>query len=515
MMQATSHVPTAPGELLDPTSPTTPTETVRIIRLEPLRPRVRERLRQAQLEAAKVWTLCRDLHRQARQQGLLWPRRNELQQATDGGQFALHSQTVQMICHAFLANVKTTSELKAQDPKRYHKMRYPYKDKRYYPLSWPAQTVCLERDHQPARTQDGEGDSAHGSRKGSTSSQHRGRILLPMGRGRSPLIFPLDTTSLPEQVGGCQLVWKDGYELHLSVPCELSAGAEKSPGPVRAAVDLGEIHQAAVSTNTGQAILISGRGIRSLKRRQNMLLGQLARKRSRCEWGSRRWRKLRAARQQQSSRIERQVRDLRHKGTRKVIAFCQQQKVGTLYIGNPHGVRNRPTGRHHHQRMSQWEYGKDIRYLKEKAQRVGIMSFTGSERGTSSQCPACRRYQKPPKGREWVCRYPECGFVGHRDVVGSTNMHAIAYGQPISFPVQITYRRAGPVQGSRREKQPVAVGGSASEPVRRSRPDTGHPSQDGCCLGELADQLLGWSQRPARVEPYCQSPQVAHPPLGD
>ncbi|MGO8949345.1 MAG: zinc ribbon domain-containing protein [Ktedonobacterales bacterium] len=103
-------------------------------------------------------------------------------------------------------------------------------------------------------------------------------------------------------------------------------------------------------------------------------------------------------------------------------------------------------------------------------------SFTGSERGTSSQCPACRRSQKTPSGREWVCRHPECGFVGHRDVAGSVNMHPIAYGQPIRFPVAITYRRAGPVQGSRRDKQPVAVGGRASEPARRSRPDTGHPS---------------------------------------
>ncbi|MGO8947304.1 MAG: hypothetical protein ACLQUY_06505, partial [Ktedonobacterales bacterium] len=96
MTQATSQVPKAPGEPLDPTSPTTPTETVRIIRLEPLRPRVRERLRQAQLEAAKVWMLCRDRHLHARQQGNCWPKRHELQQATNGGQFALHSQTVQM-----------------------------------------------------------------------------------------------------------------------------------------------------------------------------------------------------------------------------------------------------------------------------------------------------------------------------------------------------------------------------------------------------------------------------------
>ena len=37
-------------------------ETVRIYRLTGLRPRYRARLRTAQMEAAKVWTLCRDMH---------------------------------------------------------------------------------------------------------------------------------------------------------------------------------------------------------------------------------------------------------------------------------------------------------------------------------------------------------------------------------------------------------------------------------------------------------------------
>ncbi|MGO8950588.1 MAG: hypothetical protein ACLQUY_23640 [Ktedonobacterales bacterium] len=135
---------------------------MRIIRLETLRPGLRERLRQAQLEAARVWTRCRDQHRQARQQGCRWPQREDLQQATNGGQFALHSQTVQMICHAFLANVQTTVELKTRDRRRYHTMRYPYKDKRYYPLSWPAQTVCIERGRKPAGTHDGERESESG-----------------------------------------------------------------------------------------------------------------------------------------------------------------------------------------------------------------------------------------------------------------------------------------------------------------------------------------------------------------
>jgi putative transposase len=33
-----------------------------------------------------------------------------------------------------------------------------------------------------------------------------------MGRGRPSLVFKLE---LPEQMGGCKLVWKDGYELHV------------------------------------------------------------------------------------------------------------------------------------------------------------------------------------------------------------------------------------------------------------------------------------------------------------
>ena len=231
-------------------------------------------------------------------------------------------------------------------------------------------------------------------------------------------------------------------------------------------VDLGEIHQAAVTTNTGAALMVSGRGIRSLKRRHHMALGQLAKKRKRCTPGSRRSRKLWAARRRVSARRRRQIRDLRHKGTRKVIAFCQQQGVGSLFIGNPDGVRRRNSGRHHNQRMAGWEYGQDIAYLSYKAQAASIESFTGSERGTSSQCPVCGWKQKV-KGRQWRCRNPQCSFSGHRDVVGSVNMHPLAFGSKIAFPARITYQRAGPVRVLVRNKQPCRV--DSSRPVVGAR----------------------------------------------
>ncbi len=146
------------------------------------------------------------MHLAARQQRTPWPTQHDFHQATKG-RFALHSQTVQAIFRAFLGNVDTARELRKTNPQ----IRYPYKDKRYYPLLWPAQAV----------------------------SRERGRIVLPMGRGRPSLVLPIE---VPEQSGACKLVWHDGYELHVAVA---ATPLEVPPGSSQATLDLGEIHQAA------------------------------------------------------------------------------------------------------------------------------------------------------------------------------------------------------------------------------------------------------------------------------
>ncbi len=385
--------------------------TVRIYRLDHLSPALFQRLKAAQMEAAQVWNRCCELHKEARQTRSKWPRQNELQRATKGGQFALNAQSVQMVVHAFLGNIETTRKLRASHPKM--RMKYPWKTKRFYPVHWPAQAV----------------------------SRERGRVVLPMGRGRASLVLHLD---LPPESGACTLVWNRGFELHV---CIEVPQAEHAPGTNRATVDLGEIHLAAVTTNTGAALVVSGRGIRSLKRQRNMRHRQITKKQARCKKYSRRWRKLQRAKNKMARRIERRVRDLRHKATRQVIDFCKEEQVETLFIGNPHGVRQENRGRHHNQRMAQWEYGKDINYLTHKSKQARIESFTGSERGTSSQCPVCEHRHRP-RGRVWKCR--KCGFQGHRDIVGSVNMHKLAYGEKVTFPRSVTYLRPGPSRRSSR-----------------------------------------------------------------
>jgi putative transposase len=113
--------------------------TVKIYQLNDVSPTQFRRLRDAQLEAAQVWNCCMDLHKAARIGHEKWPGRDALQRATKG-RFALHSQSVQMVVHAFLANIDTARQLRQTYPQM--KMRYPYKEKRFYPVAWPAQAVC-------------------------------------------------------------------------------------------------------------------------------------------------------------------------------------------------------------------------------------------------------------------------------------------------------------------------------------------------------------------------------------
>ena len=420
-------------------------ERVRILSLKDLSHRQQAIIRAGQQEAAEVWTVCRDLHQTARRDDKPWPKRDALQKATKS-RFSLHSQSVQMVTHAFLANVDTAQQLRSQGRSE---IRYPYKDKAFYPLMWPAQAMRLEEK----------------------------RIVLPMGRGRPSLVLP--RPEWLDQPRACKVVWNGVHnELHVT----LSYSDTNPTDPLcleatsrQATVDLGQIHQAAVATNTGEALVVSGRGLRSLKRQHSKHLGEIQKKRARCTKGSRRWRKLGRMRATLTLRCERRVRDLRHKGTRQVVDFCKEHGIEALFVGNPDGVRRKDCGRHHNQRMSQWEYGKDIDYLQQKAEQDRIVCFTGDERGTSSQCPVCGHRHKP-RGRNWRC--PSCGFTDHRDIVGAVNMHPIAYGQVVPFPKSITH--CGP-------HGPYLRPGHLR---RSSRPDTGHrlDSSGRRCLAETRNQ---------------------------
>jgi putative transposase len=179
-------------------------KTIRVYHLNNLSPSLFHRLKEAQMEAAHGWNLCMETHKDARMAHAPWPGRNELQRMTKG-RYARPRQSVQMVVHAFLANIETTRKLRKEHPEM--RMKYPWRIKTFYPVHWPAQAVSIEK----------------------------GRVVLPLGKGRPSLVLPVQ---LPENAGACTLVWNRGFELHV---CVEVPQAEASPGAVQATVDLGEI----------------------------------------------------------------------------------------------------------------------------------------------------------------------------------------------------------------------------------------------------------------------------------
>ena len=392
-------------------------QTTKIYRLPYQKPEVFERLKAAQVESAKVWNECMVNHKECRLNQTPWLNQTALQKLTKG-KYELHSQSIQMVCQAFLANVDSTRANRRAGIKN---MKYPWRQARFYPVSWAAQSVKYSD----------------------------GKLTLPMGRKRQSLSFQLKLDFVP---GAVSLVWNRGFELHIKQEVELE---ESFATNVKAAIDLGEIHHSALCTNTGQGLIVSGRGIRSLKRQRNMALAKLSGKQSKCTKYSKRWRKLQTAKNRFCLRNERQIREYRHQATRQVVEFCKTHDVDTVFIGNPDGVRNKNCGRRHNQRMAQWEYGKDIDYLTYKFKMAGISVLIGSERGTSSTCPECGRRHKP-MARTWNCPNQECSYKNkHRDITGSLMMQVLAFDEKPKYPENIKYL------------QPVRTGSSRCADTRQ------------------------------------------------
>ncbi|MDJ0596857.1 MAG: transposase [Pleurocapsa sp. MO_226.B13] len=431
-------------------------QTTKIYRLPYQKPEVFGRLKAAQIEAAKVWNECMSAHKECRIKQTPWLNQTALQKLTKS-KYELHSQSVQMVVQAFLANVDST---KANRRSGMKKMKYPWRTKRFYPVLWTAQAVQYSN----------------------------GKLTLPMGRGRKSLFFKLKLDFVP---GATSLVWNRGFELHIKEEVELEENKTTQrtcPHVVKAAIDLGEIHHSAVSTNTSQGLIVSGRGIRSVKRQRNVAFAKLSRKQSKCKKYSRRWKKLQAAKNRFCLKNERQIREHRHQATRQVVEFCKTHDVDTVFIGNPNGVRNKNCGRRHNQRMAQWEYGKDIDYLTYKFKIAGISVLIGSERGTSSTCPKCGRRHKP-KGRTWNCPNPECSYKNkHRDLTGSLMMQVLAYGEKPEYPTQIKYLR------------PVQTGSSRCADTRQcslNRANTSSTSVEGNQM--ISAQNISVVQKPVRL----------------
>ena len=195
---------------------------VRLVALRGLSPVQRSQCQALRQEAGRLWSDLVTLHTQARAQGQ-WLSASELEQATKGGQYALHSQSVQALCQKFAANVETATALRKQELAEIGHIQtaYPHHPTAYQTVVWKDQALTILSD---------------------------GQLRLPTGGQRSPLLLPLPEEYHQANLRRAELTWRaDHYELCFTLDTGEALPSPKVDGEI-AGVDLGEVHIAAVTT---------------------------------------------------------------------------------------------------------------------------------------------------------------------------------------------------------------------------------------------------------------------------
>jgi putative transposase len=339
-------------------------------------------------ESAHIWNTIKNFFWRTYRKKGIWLSESSLKRYV-AGKFALHSQSIQAIIEKFYDNLKTARSLRKENPS----IRYPYKSKGWFCVHWKKSAIQVSGRY----------------------------IQLSNGKGCQSIIFKLPIELANSQPNCVELIWRNGY--WLSITLSTPSNKEQVLGFNTAAVDMGEIHAITI-TDGKEATVISGRELRSVKRRRNKRVAQLQRLQSRCQKKSLRWQRLQAVKSKVQASCERRTRDLNHKITHLAVNWCIFHNVQTLVIGDVTGIaqntnNEKRLNRKNRQKVSQWEFYKQRQYLEYKCSEVGIETILEPENGTSKTCPRCGSKHKP-NGRNYNC--PACNLKIHRDVVGACNI---------------------------------------------------------------------------------------------
>ncbi len=338
--------------------------------------------------SAEVWNRCLSIAKEySLQHDGKWIGRSALQAALKH-LFSLHSQSVQAVCHKYLF---ARDSAKAARRQGLH-ARYPYRKKKHYNTKWVDQSFRIEGD----------------------------LIRLSMGihNGKQQPPIRIVVADMPNAVDIKEIELVYDRKLMVSISYEDGQAACENNGTEVAGVDLGEIHSIAATTTTNQAVVITGRKARSIHRFRNKKLAEIQKLQSKCTKGSKQWKKYQAAKKYILGRCDRQLNDVIHKTTKQFVAWCREQNVKEVVVGEVEGVQRHTRRKRRKtvtQKLSNWSFGKIRKQLAYKLEENGTSLKMIDESYTSQQCPCCGR-RKKTSTRNYVCL---CGYKEHRDVHGS------------------------------------------------------------------------------------------------
>lgn len=348
--------------------------------------------------SAQIWNTCLELAKEHHQKTGSWIDRKTFHFATKG-QYPIHSQSIQAVYERYLDARENAQKARALG---YTHIRYPYKEKRHFNTKWKRDGFRID---------------------------DQGRIELSLGlfEGKRQKPIRVQVHKLPPgQIKEIELIYDRGLKLAIAFEDGLAPKENTAQG--LAAIDLGEIHTIASVTDSGQALIITGRKVRSLKRLRNKKLEELQKKIAQCQKGSRQWRKYRRALSYVLSKSEAQLTDAHHKTTREFVNWCLENNVKDVVVGDVEGVQRQTSPKKKqnrrkrssklNQKISQWSFGRTVRYLQYKLAAEGINLKKVDEAYTTQTCPVCGK-RKKPSSRNYHCT---CGYVQHRDIHGASNI---------------------------------------------------------------------------------------------
>ena len=284
------------------------------------------------------------------------------------------------------------------------KVKLPYKDKKFYNTIWTYQNIRIYKN------------------KGYLTLAKPVAPDIEMNysyKRQKPI--KLHMKSIPDNIVEIELIYRNGLKLAIKTKEENDNVLIQSNN--ESAIDLGEIHSITAIDNNENAIIITGRKIRDIKRLRNKELGKLRSRQSKCTKYSKQYKTYSKAIWHLKYSTDKKILDAVHKITKLYLNYCLQNNISTVYYGDLDDcTRNtkeeRRGSRKTRQKLSQWNYGQIMKELENKLSRHGIKLIKVKEYWTSKKCPCCGRLNAP-KGRNYQCG---CGYVMHRDVNGAINI---------------------------------------------------------------------------------------------
>ena len=307
----------------------------------------------------------------------------------------MHAHSADHSVQSFFNSLKSWSELRKSDPNA----RPPRRRKYFFPVTWKNTAIRIKN----------------------------GNLILSNGRNQQPVVIENWQHKLPIQA---MLRWT-GTENEIIFTYTTEDEKVIETGDI-VGLDIGQIHMVACS----DGLILNGKLLRSLRQWFHKKESDLQYKIDHKKKGSRQWKRLKVAKAKFLKTAANKTKDILHKLTTGLVATMKRKGVSTLVIGDLTGYRlDNDCGSKRNQENHSWLYHQITWITGYKCKRSGIKMVLQEESYTTKQCPACFN-RKKPTGRNYKCK---CGFVGHRDIVGATNIRSKYLGY---FGIQVVAEMA-------------------------------------------------------------------------